>query len=52
MVPQKARIPGEQDTRAAALAGDLIQNSGVSLIGGSASADNVIPVRDTAKTLG
>ena len=39
-------------TRAAQLAGDLIQNSGVTLIGGSASADNVVPVRDTAEALG
>lgn len=39
-------------TRAGQLAGDLIQQAGVSLIGASASADNVIPVRDTAEAMG
>jgi branched-chain amino acid transport system substrate-binding protein len=38
--------------RAAQVAGDLITNSGVNLIGGSASAANVVPVRDTAEALG
>lgn len=37
--------------RAAQVAGDLIQNSGVTLIGASASAANVVPVRDTAEAL-
>ncbi len=38
--------------RAAQVAGDLITNSGVTLIGASASAANVVPVRDQAEALG
>jgi branched-chain amino acid transport system substrate-binding protein len=38
--------------RAAQVAGDLITNAGVNLIGASASASNVVPVRDTAEALG
>ncbi len=38
--------------RAAQVAGDLIQNSGVQLIGASASAANVVPVRDQCEALG
>ncbi|MFH0915715.1 MAG: ABC transporter substrate-binding protein [bacterium] len=38
--------------RAAQVAGDLITNAGVNLIGGSASAANVVPVRDQAEALG
>lgn len=38
--------------RAAQVAGDLITNDNVVLIGGSASAANVVPVRDTAESLG
>jgi branched-chain amino acid transport system substrate-binding protein len=37
--------------RAAQVAGDLITNSKVTLIGASASAANVVPVRDTAEAL-
>ena len=37
--------------RAAQVAGDLIQNSGITLIGASASAANVVPVRDTAESM-
>ena len=39
-------------SRAGQLAGDLIQNGGVIMLGASASADNVIPVRDTAEAMG
>lgn len=39
-------------SRAGQLAGNLITQAGVQLIGASASADNVIPVRDTAEALG
>lgn len=38
--------------RAAQVAGDLITNAGINLIGASASAANVVPVRDTAEALG
>ena len=38
--------------RAAQVAGDLILNSGVVLMGASASAANVVPVRDQAEALG
>jgi branched-chain amino acid transport system substrate-binding protein len=38
--------------RAAQVAGDLITNQGVQLIGGSASAANVVPVRDQCEALG
>jgi len=38
--------------RAAMVAADLITNAEVNLIGGSASAANVVPVRDTAEALG
>jgi branched-chain amino acid transport system substrate-binding protein len=37
--------------RSAQVAGDLITNSGISIIGGSSSASNVIPVRDQAEAL-
>jgi branched-chain amino acid transport system substrate-binding protein len=37
--------------RAAQVAGDLIQNQKVVMIGASASADNVVPVRDTAEAM-
>ena len=36
--------------RSAQVAADLINNTGISLIGGSSSAANVIPVRDTAES--
>ena len=36
--------------RSAQVAADLINNEGISLIGGSSSAANVIPVRDTAES--
>ncbi len=39
-------------SRAGQLAGDLISQAGVQLIGASASADNVIPVRDTCESMG
>ena len=38
-------------SRAAALAGDLIQNQGVVMVGASASADNVVPVRDQCEAM-
>ena len=37
--------------RAAQVAGDLIQNAGVQLMGASASAANVVPVRDTCEAM-
>lgn len=37
--------------RAAQVAGDLIQNDGVQLVGASASAANVVPVRDQCEAL-
>jgi branched-chain amino acid transport system substrate-binding protein len=37
--------------RAAQVAGDLITNEGVQLVGASASAANVVPVRDTCEAL-
>jgi branched-chain amino acid transport system substrate-binding protein len=37
--------------RAAQVAGDLIQNQGVQLVGASASAANVVPVRDTCEAM-
>jgi len=39
-------------SRAGQLAGNLISQAGVQLIGASASADNVIPVRDTCESMG
>ncbi len=39
-------------SRAGQLTGDLISQAGVQLIGASASADNVIPVRDTCESMG
>ncbi|MCE5253660.1 MAG: ABC transporter substrate-binding protein, partial [Actinomycetia bacterium] len=39
-------------SRAGQLAGNLISQAGVQLIGASASADNVVPVRDTCESMG
>jgi branched-chain amino acid transport system substrate-binding protein len=39
-------------SRAGQLTGNLISQAGVQLIGASASADNVIPVRDTCESMG